>query len=41
KIFTCLDTTRDFIDYIQARENLLTTSDKYIKIYSINLKMRV
>ncbi|HFL8868168.1 TPA: preprotein translocase subunit SecA, partial [Escherichia coli] len=25
----------------QARENLLTTSDKYIKIYSINLKMRV
>ncbi|HHH5939308.1 TPA: hypothetical protein ACP2RK_005024, partial [Escherichia coli] len=31
KIFTCLDTTRDFIDYIQARENLLTTSDKYIK----------
>ncbi|HFM2669085.1 TPA: preprotein translocase subunit SecA, partial [Escherichia coli] len=22
-------------------ENLLTTSDKYIKIYSINLKMRV
>ncbi|HFM2814002.1 TPA: preprotein translocase subunit SecA, partial [Escherichia coli] len=27
--------------YIQARENLLTTSDKYIKIYSINLKMRV
>ncbi|HHR5104270.1 TPA: preprotein translocase subunit SecA, partial [Escherichia coli] len=23
------------------RENLLTTSDKYIKIYSINLKMRV
>ncbi|MDW5508482.1 hypothetical protein [Serratia proteamaculans] len=31
-LFLCLDTTKDFIDYLQARKELLLTQDKRIEI---------
>lgn len=33
KLFLCLDTTRDFIDYLEARKKLLSTCNKRINIY--------